>query len=140
MVDGSLASLQKGIVLHLKSKPAVIALINPLAPRIYYRIPKTDNVVFPYIKIGVMEETIEDFGCGQHFNIRVTLHVFNRNTEVQTLKNLAELVRDALLEESMSVLPFTLEDTRFNTLRSLTDPDGLTEHAVLEFTFTLSPP
>jgi hypothetical protein len=137
-MDDITLALQKGIYDRLRADVALNALFGTI-PRVYDRVPPALGLIFPYIRIGEDSEIIDDLDCADFHEITAIVHVFSRQIGKVDLKNIAGAVRTCL-KAGFPVTPYDMMDARFLRTRFLTDPDGLTEHAHLEFTFDLTTP
>lgn len=100
--------------------------------RVYDRVPPTAQ--FPYLALGPDQVLQDDPGdCGVAYEVFTAVHVWSRTVGKVEAKTIVGDVRDALhqaefdLEENRLVL-FEHVGTRY-----LTEPDGLTTHAVMDF-------
>jgi hypothetical protein len=126
------AELQIAIVAALAADP-------PLCDgRIYDRVPV--GAVFPYLTVG--DEQVVDDGnsCSDGWEVYADIHAWSRPTptskvELKTLAAAAVTRLNTLL----AVAGFTVVIASLESLRSLRDPDGLTEHAVITMKYVLQP-
>lgn len=132
-------ALQAAIVAALKADSSLTGLI---AGRVYDRIPNLHQ--FPYIRVGDSDEDLPDLAdCIDGSEIFSTLHAFSRPQEDATnatqprgkveVKRIAGAAKRAIHGANLS-----LEDNRLILIEHyrtvfLTDPDGLTEHAIIMF-------
>lgn len=106
--------------------------------RVYDRPPASP--VFPYVTIGD-EQVIDDGNaCADGWEVFPDVHVWSRSVSGSKaeLKGLvAQIV--PLVTAITTVTGFAVIAAELRTVRSLRDPDGLTEHAVLNFRFLIDP-
>lgn len=127
-------ALQKAIVAALKGNVPVTALI---AQRVYDRVPDPAGLTFPYVRVGEDEDVPELAECIDGSEVYATIHAFSRperpplgKTEVKRVAGAVKYVlhaADLTLDENRLVL-IEHYGTVFRT-----DPDGLTEHAIITF-------
>lgn len=96
--------------------------------------------VYPYTTIGD-EQVIDDSNsCDAAWEIFSDVHVWSRpaaGSKVELKTELAKVV-DALGTE-LDVDGFVVTSGALETTRSLRDPDGITEHAILTFRYLVDP-
>jgi hypothetical protein len=106
--------------------------------RVYDRVPK--GAVFPYVTIGD-EQVIDDGNtCADAWEIFPDVHVWSRpgtGSKVELKDTVAAVV--AAVRGIAAVTDYTVILAELSTSRTLRDPDGITEHAVLTFRFLLEP-
>lgn len=107
--------------------------------RIYDNPPKQPT--FPYVTIGD-EQLVSDGddagGCDTGDEVSVDVHVWSRpgtGSKAQA-KTLAAAAVAALRTVSVSGHAVTLAEP--DTVRTFRDPDGVTEHSVITFTYHIS--
>ncbi|MDO1559824.1 DUF3168 domain-containing protein [Brevundimonas sp. 2R-24] len=122
-------ALQKAVVVALKGA-------GVCAGRVYDRVPTP--VTFPFVQIG-NDSFSEAYDLGADFTeCDVTVHVYSRAVGKPELKTITSAVR-AALDQALSLDSFAMAEARFTGSRYFTDPDGLTEHAVLTFEYLVQP-
>lgn len=125
-------ALQESIFSALNGASAVTAIVGD---RIYDRIPL--NPTYPLIHIGDNQMIGEIFQYSGTTEAHANIHVFSRYEGKAELMQIEATVRDAL-ETDIVVNGFTTDYFLYVTSRFMTDPDLLTEHAVLEFKYSLT--
>lgn len=110
--------------------------------RIYDRVPP--DPTFPYVTIGD-EQVIDDGGSGDGgcvggWAATVDVHVWSRPVtgSKAEAKSLAAAVVVAL-GGVIDPAGFVIVSHGLDTVRTFRDPDGLTEHAVVSYTYRVSP-
>lgn len=100
-------------------------------------VPNVDR--FPYIEIGEGQDIGDDDSCGSRTQSFVDLHVWARGPDGRLVaKRIANAVREAL-QTDLVLTGHVLISQVYETTRHLTDPDGLTAHAVITFMFRTRP-
>jgi hypothetical protein len=126
------SALQKAIFAALIASP-------PIADgRVYDAVPPKPG--FPYLTIG--DEQVVDDGntCDVGWEVFTDVHIWSRPTSGSKVevKDLAAAVVSRL-STPLAVAGFVTLVAELQTARTLRDPDGLTEHAVLTFRYVLQP-
>ena len=112
----------------LKAAPAVCD------GRIYDSVPA--DAVFPYATLGGGDTVGDDNACFDASEVNVSIHVWSRAVGFPECKAIAALVRARCrVEFDLSEDGFTVVNAEHVTTRFLRDPDGLTSHAAVEFTY-----
>lgn len=127
MADPTLL-LQGAIVSALKAAPAVAG------GRIYDRVPP--DPVFPYVTVGEGDTVGDDNSCADASECNVQMHCWSRAVGMPEVKGIAALVR-ARCKAHFTLSGFQVTVVEYLTTRYLHDPDGLTEHAVVEFRYQI---
>ncbi len=127
------AALQKGIYAALTGFPALVG------GRVYDRVPEGRE--FPYITIG--DEQVLDDGnvCEDGWEVFSDVHVWSRSSAGSKVeaKDLAALVVERLVTTAPTVFGFIVVISALESSRTLRDPDGMTEHAVITVRHVLQP-
>ncbi len=126
-------ALQQAIYARLAAHLPLIAEISGI-----YDAPPQD-ARFPYVVIG--EDVVSDASAKAMVatDHRLVLHLWSRGPGKQQVKQLMQLVQDALVVVSPAPAGFMLVWLQFLQSTVLTDADGLTQHGVLEFRGRLCP-
>ncbi len=128
-------ALQKAIYAALTAAPALCE------GRVYDNPPEKKRLVFPYITIG--DEQVGDDGtsCGDGWEAFSDIHVWSRPPAKSKLeaKAIAAAVVERLVTNGLAVPGFTVAVAQLDVLRSMRDPDGITEHAVVSVRHLLTP-
>lgn len=127
MPDPSLA-LQGAQVAALKAGPAVAG------GRIYDTVPESPT--FPYVTVGEGDAVGDDNECWNATEFNSQVHVWSRAVGFPECKTIAALVRDRLTAE-FTITGFKVTEAEYVTARYLRDPDGLTNHAVVELRYLI---
>lgn len=127
--------LQGVIVARLKDFPGLTALV---ANRVYDNVPP--NASFPYVSWGPEQSISENADCISGFNISIQIDAWSRAVGLPEVKQIAEQVRLALHDYDPELTANALVSLQHNQTRTLRDPDGLTNHAVIEFTAFIEQP
>jgi len=134
------AAFQAAIEAVLRADVAVKAAFGGTTR--LYTLTGPVNAPFPHIVIGEDQIIGDDVPCGPASSIIVTVHVFAQEpTPAETrikAKAIAAAVRAALTVQ-LAVTGHLVVDWQFEGARHLTDPDGLTAHAVLTFEYYTAP-
>jgi hypothetical protein len=126
------SQVQKALFAALDGAP-------PLAGgRIYDRVPA--DPTFPYITIG--DEQVVDDGnsCEDGWEVFADIHIWSRpatGSKVEVKDLVAAVV--ARLNTPLSVADLIVVIAELQNARTMRDPDGITEHAVLTFRYVLQP-
>ncbi|MEO0343018.1 MAG: DUF3168 domain-containing protein [Pseudomonadota bacterium] len=118
--------LQGLLVQTLKADAAVNALVSGA---VYDRIPK--DAPMPYIQIGATDETPLDASCFVYSEHTVQLDVFSREFGQVECKRITDAIKRALHYADLSLNDNSIGDVRVDSIRYLTDPDGVTTHGIV---------
>lgn len=130
-LDPSFA-VQSAVFSTLTTDAGVVAQVGT---RTYDRVPQ--NPTFPFIHIGDDQVIGDTYQGSATSTVHVSVHVFSRWQGKKELKSVAAAVRTAL-EGYLPLTGFVTVTYEYKTTRYLTDPDGLTEHAVIEFMYDVA--
>jgi hypothetical protein len=134
--------LQDAIEAALRGSSDLKVAMGLTTVRLYsVSAPATAN--YPYIIIGEDQVIDDSTECSDGSEVVTTVHCWSRVTEGvsasrRQAKAMAGVVRSAL-KALPSVTGFDLVLAEFEDTRHLTDPDGLTAHAVVSHRFLLDP-
>lgn len=123
--------LQGAIVAALKADTGVSGIVGD---RVFDYVPRSSGSVtaeFPFVAIADFQELTEDADCIPGAEIFVTIDVWSRAIGKPEAHRLASAVKAALTD--LTLTDFALVMLEHDSTRTLTDPDGLTTHAVLTF-------
>lgn len=120
------AALQRAVYSALSTSVDVTAAFGA-APRIYDRVPPTFTL--PYINLGELQ-VIDDTHCEAAWEAFVTTHVWSEAVGKQEAERIADAV-GAALDTELEIAGFRCVHFEHRDTRTLTEPDGLTTHAVL---------
>lgn len=139
-------ALQATVIAALKADTDVAAIVSG---RVYDRIPETHR--FPYVRVGDDQVIANKAECFEgSVTVYSTLHAFSRPQEDSTNATQprgrveSKLLTGAiirLLDENtnLAVEDYTLVIFEFEDSTIETEPDGLTEHAMIRFRAELDP-
>ncbi|WP_336801476.1 DUF3168 domain-containing protein [Kaistia sp. MMO-174] len=128
MSDASL-ELQAAVVAALKSSPDVAAIVSS---RIFDQVPS--NATFPYISLGPDQVLSDGAECVDGLEISLQIDVWSRAVGFPETKRIAGAVRAALHLVDLDLPTAALLSLEHRQTRTLRDRDGITSHAVIEFT------
>lgn len=133
MTEPSL-ELQGAIIARLKADADVAALVGA---RIYDRVPP--SAAHPYIAWQSDQIIDDSTDCHDDVEVFTTLDIWARQTDsnptaarVQA-KRIAHAVRQSLNGADITLTDNAMVLIEHRTTRVLTDPDGITTHAVIDF-------
>lgn len=121
-------ALQGAILAALNADSDVTDLVSD---RIYDRIPKVPT--FPYIRLGQDQDIDDGTDCTDASEIFATIDAFSRGVGKPEVKRIAGAVRRALHDADLSLTDNALVLIKYEDTIYRTDPDGLTEHAIIRF-------
>jgi hypothetical protein len=127
--DPSLA-LQGALVAALKAGAGV-----GVGTRVYDVVPSP--ATFPYIRVGDDQTVGDDVDCAELSEVTTRIHVWSRAVGYPEAKTIAGAVRSLLRSTSLTLTGFTVNECCHEQTQYLEDPDGLSRHAVIEFTFLI---
>lgn len=120
--------LQSKVVTRMKAYAPLSALIGS---RVYDNVPA--NAVFPYVSIGPEQILQDDADCIESFEISFQIDAWSQAVGFPEVKRVAEEVRVSLHEYELPLIDNALITLTHRQTRIFRDPDGLTNHAALEF-------
>ena len=100
--------------------------------RVYDRVPAKPT--FPYVTIGEGDTVGDDNGCFDASEVNLSVHVWSRTVGFPEAKTIAGQIR-GLLKTDFALPGFNVSVAEYVTTRYMRDPDGLTNHAVVEFRY-----
>ncbi|MGY3607672.1 MULTISPECIES: DUF3168 domain-containing protein [unclassified Bradyrhizobium] len=127
--------LQGAVVARLKAFPGLTTLVGN---RIYDNVP--EKATFPYVSWGPEQAISDNADCITGFNVTIQIDAWSRTVGLPEVKQIAEQVRIALHEYDLTLTANALVSIEYSQTRTLRDPDGLTNHAVIEFTAFIEQP
>lgn len=98
-----------------------------------YDLP-SPSVKLPYVTIGEADLHRADVTCKLSDEIHITLHAWSEKPGYSEVKRIASSVSDALHHYPLAVAGYRLISIDHTKTRTFRDPDGMTSHAVIEFT------
>lgn len=129
--------LQGAIVARLKAFAPLAAFV---AGRVYDRIPANAPAIFPYVSFGPEDHVQDDAECISGTEITIQIDAWSQAVGRPEVKKVAEAVRSALHNADLPLSDNALVSLEHRQTRLLTDPDGLTSHAALEFVAFIEQP
>jgi len=120
--------LQGAIVARLKADTGIIALVDD---RVYETIPI--DTPFPYVSYAGSSETEDDADCILGSAISVQIDAWSRTVGFPECKRVCDAVRNALHDIDLELSINALVMIEHRQIRIFRDPDGLTNHGVIEF-------
>ena len=142
MSDPALA-LQNAIEAALRDDATLQALFGGTV-RLYTLTATLDDrgeARFPHIVIGQDQVIGDDTVCGEASEVSVTVHAYARESRPSETRAKCKAIAGAIraaLTRKLTLVGHVMDDWTFESARHLTDPDGLTAHAVLDFTYLTS--
>ena len=122
------------LVTALRAASAVTALVSQ---RTYDRAPQ--SVTLPYISLGPTQAL--PFGRADHHgcDVFVQIDIWSRGKGTVEAKQIAAAVIAALDMTTLTVAGYSLRSLRATLGQTMTDPDGLTTHAMVNIHAVLHP-
>ncbi|RZJ44957.1 MAG: DUF3168 domain-containing protein [Brevundimonas sp.] len=135
-------ALQDAIEATLRASPALKTAMGQQKVRLY-TMSAPNGAPFPYVVIGEDQIIDDSTECADSSEVVTTVHLWARldddvSASRKQAKAMAGVIRSAL-KGAMTVTGFDLVSQEFEDARHLTDPDGLTAHAVVSHRFLLDP-
>jgi len=127
--------LQGAVVARLTEYPELIELISG---RVYDRVPAAAE--FPYLSLGPDQMFSDDAECITGFEVTFQIDAWSRAVGFPEVKRIAEHVRAALTDETIELTDNALLSIEHSQTRILRDPDGLTNHAAIQFVAIIEQP
>lgn len=134
--------LQEAIEATLRGSDDLKAAMKSDTVRLYTMSAQI-GAPYPYVVIGEDQVIDDSTQCADSSEVYTTVHVWTRDSadvseSRDQAKRMAGAIRSAL-KGPMTVTGFDLVIQEFDSTRHLTDPDGLTAHAVVTHRFLLDP-
>ncbi len=137
MADPAIA-IQGAVLTALRNAPDLTALVGT---RVYDYVlvgsELQDAQRFPYVRVDVTQSVENDDECGTRWDVFVSVHTWSRSRFRAQTFNMMAAVR-AALDVELPVLTYRLEERQFLQSRTLDDPDGITQHGIVEMRFNVS--
>jgi len=127
--------LQDMVVRRLKA----FAGLDPLIADRVYDVPPT-AATFPYLSWGPEQALQDDAECITGFEISLQIDAWSRTVGLGEVKPIVEQVRLALHNYETTLSANALVSIQHTSTQYLRDPDGLTNHAVIEFSAFIEQP
>lgn len=126
-------ALIAAVVPRLKAWPALAEIV---AGRVYDAAPR--SAAFPYLTLGPVDATTVDVDCIPALEIGIQIDGWSRRDESASMAEgyrLAAAIRGALDDAELDLGGGSaLALMRHELTRVMRDPDGVTVHAVVQFT------
>lgn len=134
MADGPALALQKALIAHLRAAAPLVALVGV---RVYDEPPP--SVTFPYVRLGGLDASPLRMDCYTDTDITFAVEVHSRPIagKVEATR-IAEAVRYALDDASLTATGFTVDWCRWLTQAVSRAPDGQTYIATVAFEASLA--
>ncbi|MGY3609926.1 MULTISPECIES: DUF3168 domain-containing protein [unclassified Bradyrhizobium] len=127
--------LQGAIVARLKGFAGLTTLVGN---RVYDNVPQ--STAFPYVSWGPEQAISDDADCITGFNVTIQLDAWSRTVGLPEVKQIAEQIRLALHNYDLPLTGNALVSIEHSQTRTFRDPDGLTNHAAVEFSAFIEQP
>lgn len=141
MSDPALA-LQSAIETTLRASAALKTAMGLATVRLY-TMSAPNNAPFPYVVIGEDQIIDDSTECLESSEVITTVHAWSRvDSDVAASRTQAKAMAAAIrpaMKALSGVTGFVVTLADFETTRNLTDPDGLTGHAIVSHRFLLDP-
>jgi len=124
--------IQGFIFSALKSDANVMALVSGV-----YDVPPTNpwGAKNAYISLGATDTTTDDADCIDGLTHTIQIDVWSRSVGMPACKAIVTAVKRALHQTDAQLAENGLNQVNMVFARTLRDPDGLTNHGVLQFEF-----
>lgn len=127
--------LQGAIVARLKAYAPLTALV---AQRIYDDVPLPATT--PYVSLGPDQIVSDDADCLTGYEVTIQIDAWSTTKGLPEVRRVAEAVRSALHDYDLPLTDNALVSIQHRQTRNLRDPDGVTNHAVIEFVALVEQP
>lgn len=127
--------LQAMVTARLKAFAGLSAMVGA---RVYDNVPP--NATFPYVSWGPEQAIEDDAECITGLNVSIQIDAWSRSVGLGEAKKIAEQVRLALHDHETELTDNALVLIDHTSTQFLRDPDGLTNHAVVEFSAFIEQP
>lgn len=137
--------LLKAVRTALLATPSIAQLVGD---RIFDRAPETAmdgaDVEHPYISYSTIDELPDRADCSDAVEITIQIDVWSLGSDhaysSAECRSLSEAVRRALDDVELPLESNALVYLSFERKRVLRDPDGITNHGVVQFTASVETP
>lgn len=141
MSDPALA-IQNAMETALRASAALKSAMGLATVRLYTASAPA-GAPFPYLVIGEDQIIDDSTECAESSEVITTVHVWTRvDGNVSASRTQAKSIAGAIrpiIKSLSGVTGFVVVLSEFESTRHLTDPDGLTCHAIVEHRFLLDP-
>ncbi len=128
MMKAATSELQKAIIQTLSNDADVKEIVDG---RVFDRV--SSDAEYPYVSLGPMTSNTTLADCLELDNISVQIDVWSRDISSKEMRELANVVRQALTKSELALEKNGLVLFIHESTRELRDPDGLTSHAAVNF-------
>lgn len=133
MKDPSYA-IQRAVFAALAASAGVKALLGDPA-RVHDKPPAQDDLEYPYARIGDDQVLGDSNGCGDGWEVYVTVHIYGRDPQAPRpeVKAISNAVTEALGDNDELIAPagFKITEVTLVQARTFMEDDGLTAHGVV---------
>ncbi len=120
--------LQGAIVARLKAYAPLAALVGA---RVFDDVPS--NAALPYVSLGPDQVVSDDADCITGYEVTIQIDAWSITKGLPEVKRVSEEVRAALHGFDLPLSANALVSIEHRQTRNLRDPDGVTNHAAIEF-------
>lgn len=126
--------IQTFLVARLKSDTSVMALVNGI-----YDVPPTDpwGAKKAYISFGPTDVIPDDADCVVGETHTVQIDIWSRSVGMPECKKICAAVKRCLHDADAAFAENALVEIECTLYRTMRDPDGLTNHGVMQFEFKI---
>lgn len=129
--------LQRAIVPRLKTYAPLSELIGA---RVYDHVPDVEDWKDPYVSLGAASELDAGHECIDAVSVMLRIDAWSRAIGYGEVQKVADAVKRALNGAELELSENALVEIRWRRTDRMRDPDGLTSHAVIEFTAEIETP
>ena len=98
--------------------------------RVYDHVPQ--DVTFPYVRIGESNAQPDDADLVDGTDELLTIHIWSRYRGQKEIKQIMDAIHTVLHHQDLTVTGRTHAHTSVAGVQSFLDPDGLTQHGVMQ--------
>lgn len=126
--------IQAFTVATLKASPTLMALIDGV-----YDVPPPNpfGAKQAYVSLGPTDTVIDDADCVDGWLHTLQIDVWSRSVGMPACKKIMTEVKRALHANSAELNENGLSEIRLSLMRTMRDPDGQTNHGVMQFEFAV---
>lgn len=118
--------LQKAVYAHLEGDAALAALVTG----IYDNPP--EKTVFPYVVLGNLRLSDWSAQAAPGMRVRMDIHAFSQEQGHKQAADITARLQELLHAQTLSVNGQALVNMRVTGSTLFTEPDGITQHGLLE--------
>ena len=127
--------LQGAVVARLASYPGLVELIGG---RVFGPVPAEGTV--PFFSLRASQMCCGRPGGTTGFEITFQIDAWSRAVGFPEVKRIAEQIRRALTDDDIELTDNAMLSLEHSQTRMLRDPDGLTNHAAIQFVAIIEQP